>query len=103
MKLSDYSATSIEGLMKLSEYSATLIECLTRLSEYSATLIKGLTKLSEYSAVSGKCSGNVSVRYFTMSTAMVVMSEASEIQNEVERTLLPFTVACRFFVSLGST
>jgi len=89
--------------MKLSDYSAALIECLVKLSDCSATLIEGLMKPSEESAMSGKCSGNALDDYFTMSTAMVVISEASEIQNEVERTLFPFTVACRFFVSLGST
>ena len=31
------------------------------------------------------------------------MSEAIDIQNEVERRLLPFTVDCLAFTGLGST
>ena len=34
---------------------------------------------------------------------MVVSSEASDIQKEAERTLLPLTVACRALIELGST
>lgn len=34
---------------------------------------------------------------------MVVRSDASDSQKEVERTLLPLTVDYRDFVSLGST
>jgi len=41
-----------------------------------------------------------------MITIVLVMdaaSEVSEIQNEVDRTLLPFTVDCRARTSFGST
>lgn len=41
-----------------------------------------------------------------MITIVLVMdaaSEVSEIQNEVERTLLPFTVDCLARTSFGST
>ena len=41
--------------------------------------------------------------YLKMSTATEVSSEASEIQNEVLSTLLPFTVLWRARISLGAT
>lgn len=41
--------------------------------------------------------------YLKISTPSVVNSEASDIQKEVERTLLPFTVEWRARTSLGST
>ena len=41
--------------------------------------------------------------YFTISTAMDVISDAKEIQNEVERMVLPLTVDWRDLVSFGST
>ena len=43
------------------------------------------------------------INHNTNRMAIEVSKETMETQNEVERTLFPFTVDCRFRMSLGST